>query len=150
MSKYLLSLLVVILLAACAPSQPATEQPLPTPARQWTSIKMIQSGGIMGMMRTIEISSDGAMTVADERSNETVTGQLSADELSQLNELIASASFVPPSGFPNACADCFNYAIEVSTPGKTIHWEANDVSLPNSGMEPLVEFLRGLIEEALK
>ncbi|MBI3161026.1 MAG: hypothetical protein HYZ23_00880 [Chloroflexi bacterium] len=151
MTRTLPFLLVISLLVACGPASPATEeQPLPTPSRQWTTIQLTQSGGIMGLLRTIKISSEGATTVTDDRADKEVTGQLSDDELSQLNELLASASFAPPSGPPVGCADCFIYTLELSTSGQPIRWEANDVTLSNSGMEPLIAFLRGLIENALK
>ena len=42
----------------------------------------------MGLSRSIEISSDGKFTVVDERANKTITGELSADELSKINEQV--------------------------------------------------------------
>jgi len=63
-------LLVSLLIASCGQSTaleplntPTTEAPastLPAPGSEWT-INMNHSGGIMGLMRSIEISSDGKL-----------------------------------------------------------------------------------------
>jgi hypothetical protein len=49
-----------------------------------------------------------------------------------------------------ACADCFIYDLEIQENGKNFAVQLNDISLPNSGLESLVTYLRGLIETALK
>lgn len=158
---FLYVLLVGLLVTGCA--QSPTPEPLKTPApekpitsglpalnSEWT-IKMGQSGGIMGLSRSVEISSDGKLTVVDERANKTISGELSAVELSKVNELISSSKYVPPSK-PNgmACADCFIYDLEIRTDGEKFAAQLNDVSLPNSGLEPLVTYLRELIDKTLK
>ena len=79
--------------------------------------------------------------------NKTIAGELSADELSKLNELVSSAEYIPaskPDGM--ACADCFIYDLEIQTNGEKFAIQLNDISLPNSGLEPLVAQLRGLID----
>jgi hypothetical protein len=158
---FLYVLLVGLLVAGCA--QSPTPEPLKTPApekpttsslpaldNEWT-IKVGHSGGIMGLSRTVEISSDGKFTVADKRTNKTVSGELSAVELSKLNELVASSQYVSPSK-PNGmvCADCFIYDLEIQADGKKFAVQLNDISLPDSGLEPLVTYLRELIDKALK
>jgi hypothetical protein len=131
---------------------PAVEAPIPTlssPVNEWT-ITMNHSGGIMGLMRSIEVSSDGKYTVVDERANKTIIGELSADELSKINELV-STEYIPASK-PNGmgCADCFLYNLEIQANGKRVAIKLNDISLPKSGFEPLVSILRGLIDTALQ
>lgn len=131
---------------------PAIEAPTPTlPAsgNEWT-ITMNHSGGIMGLMRSIEVSSDGKYIVVDERTNKTITGELSADELSKINELV-STEYIPTSK-PNGmgCADCFLYDLEIQAVGKRVAIKLNDISLPGSGFEPLVSLLRGLMDTALQ
>jgi len=155
-----LFVLLSLLIAGCGPL--STPEPLKTPTSEvrastlpaldgeWT-IKMTHSGGIMGLSRSIEISSDGKFTVVDERANKTFSGQLSADELSKINEQVTSAEYIPavkPDGM--ACADCFIYDLEIQENGKNFAVQLNDISLPNSGLESLVTYLRGLIETALK
>ena len=157
---FLYVLLITLLIAGCRPS--STPEPLNTPTTEahtstlpaldgdWT-IKMTHSGGIMGLSRSIEISSDGKFTVVDERANKTVTGELSADELSKINEQVLSAEYIPatkPDGM--GCADCFIYDLEIQENGEKFAVQLNDISLPNSGLESLVTHLRGLIDTALK
>jgi hypothetical protein len=152
-------LLITLLITGCgqspAPKPLETATPktsatnLPAPDGDWI-IKMKHSGGIMGLMRSIEISSDGKFTVVDERKNKTSTGELSANELSKLNEMVSSAEYIPASKPDGGCADCFIYDLEIQTNGEKIGIQLNDISLPNSGLEPLVAQLRGLIDTALK
>jgi hypothetical protein len=152
--------LISLLIASCSPS--STPEPLktPTPEAQsstlpalggeWT-IKMNHSGGIMGLSRSIEISSDGKFAVVDERADKTITGELSADELSKINEQLITAEYIPttkPDGM--GCADCFIYDLEIRGSGEKFAIQLNDISLPNSGLESLVTHLRGLIETTLK
>jgi len=156
---FIYMLIISLFIAGCGQSAtpaplntPATEAPTPTlsaPDIKWT-ITMNHSGGIMGLMRSIEVSSDGKYTVVDERANKTITGELSADDLSKINELV-SAEYTPASK-PNGmgCADCFLYDLEIQANGKRVAIKLNDISLPKSGFEPLVSFLRGLMDMALK
>jgi hypothetical protein len=152
-------ILVALLIVGCG--QSAAPEPLETPATglsatnlpsmngEWT-IRMRHSGGIMGLARSIEISSDGKFTVMDERENKTTTGELSANELSKLNEMVSSAEYIPESKPSGGCADCFIYDLEIQTNGKNFSIQLDDISLPKSGLEPLVTYLRGLIDTALK
>jgi len=112
---------------------------------------MTHSGGIMGLARSIEISSYGKFTVTDNRSNKTVTGELAADDLSKLNELLASTAG-HSAGKPNGrvCADCFIYDLEVHKNEERFVVQLSDITLPNSGYESLINQLRGLIDTALE
>jgi hypothetical protein len=127
---------------AFTPSLPATDD-------EW-DIKMTHSGGIMGLMRSIEVSSDGNYTVMDERSNKTITEKLSASELSKLEEIVLSTKFVAPERGSSVCADCFIYDLEIQKDGKRFKIQVDDISMPNSGMEPLITYLREIIDTALK
>lgn len=149
MFRTLSILLIVFTLTACGPARlEETQQPLPTASTDWASITFTQSGGIMGMLRTIEIASDGTWKFTDERVSESITGKLSAEELKQLNELITSLSVIS-SGQSGVCADCFIYSVEIVSSGKAITAQADDVNLGDSGLEPLVSFLIELMSEAL-
>ena len=146
--KNLLVLLAcVLVLTACTKETGVTYTPPPM-EETWT-VKMTQSGGIMGLLRSIEVDSEGKYFVADERAGETVSGDLSGDEITQLQRLITDLVFTP-SVNPAICADCFIYDIEINSGGKKMIVNVDDISLPDSGMEPLVEFLRGIMDSALK
>ncbi len=158
---FLYALLVSLIVVGC--TQSLTPEPLKTPAPEkpitsnlpasddeWM-IKMAHSGGIMGLSRSIEISSDGKFTVIDKRANKTMNGELSAVELSKTNELLSSSQYISPS-MPNGmvCADCFIYDLEIRTDGEKFAVQLNDISLADSGLEHLVDYLRDLIDTTLK
>jgi len=164
MSRWIIYCLVfTALLAGCgsllpeaAPTAPSTE-PAPQSAspgplelgQPWT-IKMQHSGGIMGLSRVIEISSDGRYSITDERTNQSMAGQLTAAEMSQLRRLITSARLaqvVQPGQPP--CADCFVYHLEIDSTGGPFEIELNDITLPESGLEPMIMYLRELMERSL-
>ena len=149
MTRTLSILVMIFTLAACGPARlEETQQPLPTASADWTSITFTQSGGFMGMLRALEIARDGSWKFTDERASESITGKLSADELSQLTQLVSSLS-IKSSGQSGVCADCFIYSVEISSSGKLFTAEADDVNLSDSGLEPLVSFLTDLMRKAL-
>jgi hypothetical protein len=135
-----------------APLETATAEPsaLPVLNDEWT-INMKHTGGIMGLSRSIEILSDGNFTVVDERANKTIMGTLPADALSKVKEQVASSKYIPASG-PSGmvCADCFVYDLEIYGNGGNFTIQLDDISLPDSGLEPLVRYLREIIETTLK
>jgi hypothetical protein len=164
---FLYALLITLLIAGC--TSPTTSEPLGTPASEllntpapellkskmpaldgeWT-IRMKHSGGIMGLSRSIEISSDGIFTVVDERAKRTITGDLSLDELSKIKELVSTSEYISKSKPEAICADCFIYDLEIQGGGRKFTIQLNDISLPDSGLESLVDNLRSLIDTALK
>jgi hypothetical protein len=143
--------LCTILLSSCSRSTPV---PLGTPIppeqeKAWT-VRMDQSGGIMGLSRSIEVSSDGKFTITDQRANKMVKGQLSSGDLTRLRQMlttIKSTSIPEPN--QSGCADCFIYTIEIQGTGTPFSIRLDDVTLPNSGLESLVAFLRGLMDKSL-
>lgn len=145
-------LLFAMLVSGCSSFSPT---PVATPGPpevdvSWT-LRMDHSGGIMGLSRSIEISSDGKFTVSDERDNSTVEGQLSANELATLRDLLNSLKDIQvPATGRTTCADCFVYAIEFKDDGKSFRAELDDTTLADSGLEPLVTFVRGIMEKALQ
>ena len=155
----LLVLLSSLLVSGCGqiltPKPEQSPMPEATPispasSGKWT-IRMVHSGGIMGISRSIEVSSDGKFTITDNRTNKTVTGELAAGDLSKLNELLVSIGD-RSAGKPNGvvCADCFVYDLEIQRGGKGFAFQLNDISLPNSGYESLIDQLRDLMDTALK
>lgn len=169
MSRLMIAALLILLLSACAPatSQPASTPemaatPLASPPNKSTrqvppalqpgawSVRMTVTGGIMGLNRTLEITSDGQVAAVDERSSKKATIQLTADELTNLETLIAESSFTAPA-VPTGCADCFIYNVEIdSGAGKPFAVQMDDTSIDASGMGPLARYLNSLIQRALK
>ena len=152
-------LLFSILLSACSGSTPIQQplsSPKPLPTQQqasdltgtWT-VEMQLSGGIAGLSRSIEITSDGAVIVKDERNGKTMKRQLTSDELTQFASLVKSASLKSTSGGSTGCADCFIYNIKMTSDSRNFSAQYDDVSLPDSGMSSIVKYLADLMSRML-
>ncbi|MGE5249920.1 MAG: hypothetical protein ACM3QS_06850 [Bacteroidota bacterium] len=154
MSRFIWALLAAALLAACGRTggeSPGQAPALPdlTATSPWT-LRFTQSGGIMGMMRTMEIQSSGQATITDQRTKKTATVKLTQADLSQLRAAATQSSYTPVSE-PTGCADCFVYRVEIdSGTGAPFAAQMDDVSLEKSGMSTLVNYLRALMETQLK
>ncbi|MBI3165322.1 MAG: hypothetical protein IPG44_01790 [Anaerolineales bacterium] len=146
-SKFLILLIVALTMTGCAKETEITYTPPPI-EDEW-SVTMVQSGGIMGLLRSIRVSSDGTYSVVDERAGGRVEGTLSGNELAHLKDLVAGFSFLTPK-IPMVCADCFVYEVEIQSGGQKLVVETDDVNMPETGMGPLVEFLRGVMDSALQ
>ena len=51
---------------------------------------------------------------------------------------------------PSACADCFIYDLQLTSGGKIVQIQADDITLPDSGVAELIRFLRELRDRALR
>jgi cytoskeletal protein RodZ len=147
-------LLAAGLLAGCGraggpTSGESSQFPALSSSTPWT-LRFTQSGGIMGMMRTMEIQSNGQATITDEKTHQTVTVQLAQGDLSALRKAASSTAYSAPDK-PSGCADCFVYQVEVlSGSEKTFEAQVDDVELESSGLSALVENLRNLMQKSLK
>jgi len=156
MKKSLIALVLTgLLLAACGSS--ATQTPV-KPARPsktkgapaaWTSIKMNQSGGVAGVSHTIQFGQDGNGSAIDDQTNKTVPLTLTGEQLAQLNSFINAVAKFPKVALDTSCADCFVYSLDVSFSTKIRSLKLSDTQLTASGFEPLVTFLRTLLDAAL-
>lgn len=147
----IVALLAALIISGCSSSKPESlKSGLPSLEGEWM-ISMAHSGGIMGLSRSIKISSDGKYTVVDERANKSVTRELEKDELSKLMDIVASSEYITMTlPQPSGCADCFVYDLAIQGNGKKFSVQVDDVSMPDSGMETLVMYLRDLMDAALK
>lgn len=145
MTKHILipMLLAIILISSC--SSPEITYTPPPIEGDW-SVRMIQTGGIAGVNRAVEVLSDGSYTVYQQAGAEGVKGQLTEAQLTQLQELINNLEIVSPQT-DRMCADCFEYSIEIqSSGGRKLVFEFDDLGLPDSGAGELVTFLSGLMQ----
>lgn len=144
----ILSLVFILSLAlACSPASPE-ETPVPTLADTW-SVQLTQSGGFAGVHRVVTVNSDGQVVAVDERADHTGTLQLTPGQLDRLADQVLAAMTMKPARLSSNCADCFIYDLEIRTDGTTFSVQLDDVTLPDSGLEPLVMSLRDLMEQAL-
>lgn len=136
-------LLTMLLTSSC--SSPEITYTPPPIEDNW-SVRMIQTGGIAGVNRAVEVLSDGSYTVYQQAGTEGVKGQLTEAQLTQLTELINNLEITSPQT-DRMCADCFEYNIEIqSGAGRKLLFEFDDLSLPDSGAGELVTFLSGLFK----
>jgi hypothetical protein len=154
-SFFLFVFLTTLFITGC--SSLLTPEPLKTslpspeaPGNEW-AIKMTHSGGIMGLSRSIDISSDGKYTATDNRAKKTITGNLTANELSKLNKIVYESKFESATKpQQSGCADCFIYSLEMQLNGKKVAYQADDITLSSSELVILVTYLRDLMDRALK
>lgn len=131
----------VTLLACCAVGC-AAPQP---PSREWQASLHV-TGGFAGVDRSLEVASSGAVTADDRHATRHVSGRATARDLSQLSDLIATATW-PDSAAASPCRDCFQYEITVRLDGKTTTARTNDVG--DAALQPLVKALTSLLNRAL-
>jgi hypothetical protein len=153
MWRFLLILTGVFVLTACGAAPVNVGElgstPISAPESQWT-LHFSQSGGIAGLRLKMDVGSDGKAVVTDERTGKTANIQLSSAQLSELRQLADKSVFQPVKP-TSTCADCFGYTLEIDTgSGTPFTAQLDDMNLDASGLGPLVEFLRGLMQEALK
>ena len=143
----ILFLLSLFWVAGCK-SEPERAYTSPVLAEEW-SVKMTVSGGIMGLLQSIEVQSDGAYAAADQRVGKIVKGEVAADDLATLEQLLSTLKFSAPEN-PPICADCFVFDIEIESGGRKMLIHADDITANDSGIGELVQFLRERLESALK
>lgn len=132
--------------SAETPSGPALQ--LPTLTGNW-QITMNMSGGIMGMSRQVEVSNNGNVTVTDMRSNKSSSTRLSSADLTALDQLVTGSKYYPADS-PSTCADCFVYDLEISSGGQKFQAHVDQVTLPASGLQPLVDLLTQVMNTPAK
>jgi hypothetical protein len=149
--RYLLAVfLVFTILTACSLGGPHAlgPSPIPSPPETWTA-KLTQSGGFAGVLRTIQVSSDGQFTARDDRSARSIAGALPPESLGKLDRLLAGIKAPTASAGPSGCADCFIYDLELTAPDRTVHIHVDDVSIEASGAQEVIAFLSQIRDSAL-
>lgn len=107
-----------MLLSACTPGEEdlsGLERPSialsPTSMSMDWSVRFSVSGGFAGLNRQLVISSDGAASATDRKSNRQAALQLTDSELTSLGELVLAVKPPQTTGSLPACADCFVYEL---------------------------------------
>jgi len=147
MIRNLLFVLILGLSAACS-AAPGNGESLPALEGTW-SITLTQSGGFAGLQRTVIIANDGSVVAVDERERRIAALQLSEAELTGLEEQLSAARVIRPTETETGCADCFIYDLRIDSASESFSIQLDDVTLPDSGLQPLVANVRDLMERAL-
>lgn len=143
--------LLFVVITACGPARPSVPSPrmLSLPPGKWTA-KLTQSGGFVGVRLTVEISSDGQLVAADQRSGRSASQTLLPATMAELRRLITETP-IPRTGTPApSYLDCFIYEFELSSEAGTTQIHADDTTIGNSGAEALILFLSSLRDAALQ
>jgi hypothetical protein len=151
MNKFILSLLVtLIFLSSCgtAGSIKPIPQPLASPSDNW-NVKLTQSGGIAGVLLTVDVSSDGQLKAEDQRSQRSVTKILPLQTIAELKGLIFNTGVATSRILQSACADCFIYDLEIQSDGKDVKIHIDDVTINDSSAQGLITTLLKIRDEAL-
>lgn len=112
-------------------------------------ILLALSGGFAGLRSTMELSSTGSMTVIEQKSARQVVSLVPDKELAEIALLAKNVNSLQPSGRLPNCRDCFQYDFTVRMNGQQFSVQLNDLSLPGSGIGPLINILVNLQERAL-
>ncbi|MBI5675431.1 MAG: hypothetical protein HZC48_06340 [Nitrospirae bacterium] len=107
------------------------------------------SGGFSGLRRTIELTDTGRMTVIEQKSAKQIVRQIPEKELAEIALLAENVKSLQPSGRLMNCRDCLQYNLIVRMNGQQFSIQLNDLSLPGSGIEPLLSILFNLQKRAL-
>jgi hypothetical protein len=146
--KFQLSFLtILIFFTSCGQLKPIP-QPLPSPSGNWT-VKLNQSGGIAGVLLTVDISSNGQLNAEDQRSLRSVTQTLPAQTITKLNQMVSGISMSPRSFPPSGCADCFIYNLEIQSEAANVHLSVDDVTMKDSSAVDLIAYVITLRDDAL-
>ncbi len=146
--KFSLSLLAIfIFVSSCTQAKPFP-QPLPSPSGKWV-VKLNQSGGIAGVLLSVEISSNGQLKAEDQRSSRIVTQTLPAPTMARLNQLVSATAVSSRSLPQSSCADCFIYNLEIQSDAGDLHIQADDTTVKNSGAADLISYANKLRDDAL-
>ncbi len=152
-----LMLIGLLGMVSCAPLSVPEGQPSATVSSleakslpQW-QVRLSQSGGFAGVSRRVELDSNGALKVSDENSGVEITTNLPPEALKEIAALVLGAQAgeqkpVPPG---SACRDCFNYVLTIERDGERIQVRADDMTLNQVPLEPLISRLLELQKEAL-
>jgi hypothetical protein len=122
--------------ATAIPASPGSK--IPALSGDW-QITLLETGGIMGLSRSVEIKSSGEMTLSNVRTNKTSQILLPADKLSELTRLV-SATRYRPVRMETGCADCFIFNLQISSNGQSFQVQLNQLDLDTAGLLPLIDF----------
>jgi hypothetical protein len=108
-----------------------------------------RTGGFAGLAQLLTVDSQGQATFQDLRSARLTQGQLSPEEMTELQSLLEGSDFFSQDvSQSRACFDCFNYGISLTQDSQSRLVRANSLGL-DSRLEPLVEWLAEFLGKGL-
>jgi len=153
-TKYLRLLLpLVFILVSCqaanTPFKATPQKATESQTKSWEA-ELSVTGGIAGVQKGIKIASTGEVILSDANRSLELQERLSEEEIEKFTRLVTSIKDVKVASNPPACADCFQYQLNVSVDGTQIQATVNDLNLPNSGIAPLISEMITLMENSIQ
>ncbi len=140
-------------LSACTQDVGIPSQPSPAasdrPKEPGWQIRLDTSGGFAGVHWTLDLASDGKLTVLDAQVGKQVAAQVPADQVRNIESQLDKVTSIRTPGRLPTCPDCFEYALDVRFRGQLSSTRFNDKTLAGSGLEALTSALMDLQERAL-
>jgi len=99
------------------------------------------------MDRRLELASTGVLTARDRRRGTDLSARAPSDDVARIAALLAGLKSIDSRG-GGTCRDCLEYDIEILTGGRSRVFHLQDTTLGNSGIEPLVNILTRLLDDA--
>jgi hypothetical protein len=96
------------------------------------------SGGLVGVQRSLEVSSSGQVVARDLLEGTETSATLSPEDIAVLTDLLNDACPSAGAARPPACADCYQYVYTLDTDGRPARGVENDVSLRDSRLGPWI------------
>ena len=119
------------------------------PELPWT-IELRISGGFEGiLMRSIKVSSSGEVTIFDEKTNQTLSPELSGAEFELIRDLFTQIEKIPQAVDSN-CMDCYQYELEIFSGDAEFNSTFTDENLAGSEISPLISELRNIMNNVFQ
>jgi hypothetical protein len=132
--------------------QPSKDPQAPALARGEWRIEFRVTGGLIGMDRSLELESSGALKATDRRRKAQVSGRLTQSELDQISSLVTALKTGSVAVDSN-CRDCLQYDLTAHVNGRSLVHRLNDVTLsgaaPGPEQQQLIQVLMDLVNREL-
>jgi len=141
--KAQLVIFIAFLLAGCITQGQATG--LKNKQEQW-SVVLVISGGFAGWMRNISVDTRGALIINDLKRNKSIRKQLNNSELASLSNLVTKQKSIYQTDvvteLSQKCKDCFHYKLSIRWHNRQQLVSLNDLNLPKSSYNKIINFLK--------
>lgn len=148
---FMLSMISFACTSPAANNSISTERDNET-SRTWM-IEYSISGGFAGINRQLALSSNGLMTVTDEKIKKHIEHKVSQEQLKEISNILEQLDFSAHDKSPSIlskCADCFRYSLSIKKDDKKGGIVLDDLSLQGSKYIQLIRLLSSLMDESLK
>jgi hypothetical protein len=135
-------------ICGCRPAPTSLPAATPSTSATW-SAKLTQTGGLIGVDLEVQVTSGGALTAINRGTGRTASTQLRESQVAELGRLLPAALSSDYAESPSNCADCFVYALALTSGDQSRTIRLDDVLIAGTAAEPLIAYLARLRDDAL-